>query len=164
MSNSSSDGERKAIALAWLFQSCGRHTPTLAHGAAIVGYVVSASPMDLHRFLDGVITSSSNLTRLRNEATALRNRQEFQRSQLTELQNANFESSARESFEIATKFAYHNEGRVGSPRGSNMDCTMVAAAPVLPGGYVVSASRIADRRMILAGYRLADLLTRAVGN
>ena len=35
---------------------------------------------------------------------------------------------------------------------------MVAAAPVLPVGYVVSASRIADRRMILAGYRLAYLL------
>ena len=45
-----------------------------------------------------------------------------------------------------------------------MDCTMVAAAPVFPPGYVVSASRIADRRMILAGYRLADLLTRVVQN
>jgi hypothetical protein len=38
-----------------------------------------------------------------------------------------------------------------------------AAAPVLPVGYVVNASRIADRRMILAGYRLADLLTRVMG-
>jgi hypothetical protein len=28
------------------------------------------------------------------------------------------------------------------------------------GDYIVNASRIADRRMILAGYRLADLLTR----
>jgi hypothetical protein len=45
-----------------------------------------------------------------------------------------------------------------------MDCTMVTAAPVLPVGYVVSASRIADRRMILAGYRLADLLTWVVRN
>ena len=45
----------------------------------------AGQPMDLHRFWDGVITSSSNLTRLRNEATALRNRPEFQRSQLTEL-------------------------------------------------------------------------------
>jgi hypothetical protein len=45
----------------------------------------AGQPMDLHRIWDGVITSSSNLTRLRNEATALRNRQEFQRSQLTEL-------------------------------------------------------------------------------
>jgi hypothetical protein len=36
--------------------------------------------------------------------------------------------------------------------------------PVLPVGYVVSASRIADRRMILAGYRLADFLTPLLGN
>jgi hypothetical protein len=46
------------------------------------------------------------------------------------------------------------------PRGANMDCAMVAAAPLLPVSYVVSAKWIADRRMILAGYRLADLLTR----
>jgi hypothetical protein len=37
---------------------------------------------------------------------------------------------------------------------------MVTAAPVLPAGYVISARRIADRRIILSGYRLADLLTR----
>jgi hypothetical protein len=36
-------------------------------------------------------------------------------------------------------------------------------APVLAVGYVVNASRIADRRIILAGYRLADLLTRVAG-
>jgi hypothetical protein len=41
-----------------------------------------------------------------------------------------------------------------------MDCTMIATAPVLPVGYVINASRIADRRMILTGYRLAGLLTR----
>ena len=32
------------------------------------------------------------------------------------------------------------------------------------GDYVINASRIADRRMILAGYRLADLLTRLTQN
>ena len=48
--------------------------------------------------------------------------------------------------------------------GGRRDCTMVAAAPVLPLGYIVSASRIADRRMILAGYRLAGLLRRVPGN
>jgi hypothetical protein len=53
---------------------------------------------------------------------------------------------------------------MGSPRAANRDCTMVAAAPVLPAGYVVSASRIANRRMILAGYGLADLLKRVAGN
>jgi hypothetical protein len=120
--------------------------------------------MNLHRFWDGVITSSQNLTRLHNEATALRNRQEFRRGQLTELASTDFESWAKESFEIATKIAYRNGGRIGSPKGGNKDCSMVAAAPVLPVGYVVSASRIADRRIILAGYRLADLLVRLLEN
>jgi S1/P1 Nuclease len=116
--------------------------------------------MPLHRFWDGVITSSHNLTRLRNEATALRNRQEFQRSQLSELGSTDFESWAKESFEIATNIAYRNGAPIGTPKGGSMDCTMVAAAPVLPVSYVVSASRIADRRMILAAYRLANLLKR----
>jgi S1/P1 Nuclease len=96
----------------------------------------------------------------RNEATALRSREGFQRDQLTELATTDFESWAKESFEIASKIAYRNDGRIGSPKAGAMDCTIVAAPPVLPAGYVVSASRIADRRMILAGYRLADLLTR----
>jgi hypothetical protein len=72
--------------------------------------------MDLHRFWDGVITSSSNLIRLRNEATALRNRQEFQRGQLSELGNTDFKSWAKESFEIATKFAYRNGQGMGIPK------------------------------------------------
>ena len=104
------------------------------------------------------------LADLRNEATALRNRQEFQRGQLTELVSTDFESWAKESFEIATKIAYRNGGLIGSPRGANMDCTMVAAGPALPVGYAINARRIADRRMILAGYRLADLLTRVTQN
>jgi hypothetical protein len=84
--------------------------------------------------------------RLANEATALRNRQEFQRSQLTELANTDFEAWSKESFEIATKIAYRNGERIGIPKGGNVDCTTVAAAPVLPAGYVVSARRIAVSR------------------
>jgi hypothetical protein len=53
---------------------------------------------------------------------------------------------------MATKIAYRNGGQIGIPKGGAMDCAMVAAAPMLPAGYVVSASRIADRKMILAGY------------
>jgi hypothetical protein len=107
-----------------------------------------------------VITSSTDLTRLGNDASEMRNRNGFAKSQLSELQSINADAWAKESFEIATKIAYLNSGRVGMPRGGSMDCTMVSAVPVLPAGYVVSARRIADRRMVLAGYRLADLLTR----
>jgi hypothetical protein len=169
--------ERRAIALAWLFHLVGDiHQPLHTAQLFTVDYpkgdrggneicvrvTQAGQPMDLHRFWDGVITSSQNLTRLRNEATALRNRQEFQRSQLTELASTDFESWAKESFEVATKFAYRNGGRIGIPRGGNKDSTTVTAAPLLPVGYVVSARRIADRRMVLAGYRLADLLGRVV--
>ena len=121
-------------------------------------------PMDLHRFWDDVITSSTDITRLRNAATEMRNRPGFARSQLTELLSTNADAWANESFEIATMIAYRNGGLIGSPRGRNKDCTAVATASVLPTGYVVNARRIADRRIILAGYRLADLLTRVEGN
>src|SRR5215475_2406731 len=161
------DPGRKAIALAWLFHLVGDihqplHTAQLftadypqgdRGGNEICVRVMQAGQlMDLHRFWDGVITSSSNLTRLRNEATVLRNRQEFQRSQLTELASTDFEAWAKESYEIATKIAYRNCGLSGAPRDGNKNCQTVATAPVLPVGYVVSASRIANRRMILAGY------------
>src|SRR4030095_14613132 len=115
---------------------------------SVCGRLKAGQPMDLHRFWDGVITSRSNLTRLRNEATALRNRQDFQRSQLTALASTDFESWAKESFEIATKIAYRNGKLSGSLRGGNKDCTTVAAASVLPADYIVSPSRIADRRMV----------------
>ena len=99
--------------------------------------------MDVHRFWDGVITSSLDPRRIRNAATEMRNRPGFAREQLTELASTDFESWAKESFKIATKIAYRNDGRIGIPKGGKMDCAMVAAALVLPPGYVVSASRIA---------------------
>jgi hypothetical protein len=46
----------------------------------------------------------------------------------------------KESFEIATKIAYRNGGQIRIPRDGNMDYTMVAAAPVLPVGYVAACS------------------------
>jgi hypothetical protein len=79
-----SDSERKAVALAWLFHLVGDiHQPLHTTQLFTVDYpqgdrggneicvrvTQTGQPMDLHRFWDRVITSSSNLTRLRNEAT-----------------------------------------------------------------------------------------------
>ena len=115
-------------------------------------------PMDLHRFWDGVITTSSNITRLRNEATTLKNRSEFSNSQLTELSATDYESWAKESFEIAVKIAYRNGAIPGTPKRELRECSELPEANVLPAGYARVARRIADRRVMLAGYRLADLL------
>jgi len=82
----------------------------------------AGQPMDLHRFWDGVITSSRiNLIRLRNEVATLRNRQRFQRNQLTELGSTHFKSWAKESFEIATNIASLNGKMRGSPKDGNVD-------------------------------------------
>ena len=51
-----------------------------------------------------------------------------------------------ESFEITTEFSYRNGGPIGIQKAGAMDCAMVAAAPVLPAGFVVSVSRIARVR------------------
>jgi hypothetical protein len=173
------DLERRAIALSWLFHLVGDiHQPLHTAQLFTVDYPTgdrggnqicvrvrqARRPMDLHRFWDGVITSSGDLTRLRNAATEMRNRPGFARSQLTELGSTKADTWAEESYDIATKVAYQNGRLTASPRGGNKNCTMVAAAPVLPVGYVVSARRIADRRIMLAGYRLANLLARLLGN
>jgi hypothetical protein len=68
------------------------------------------------------------------------------------------EAWAKESFEIATKIAYQNGALRGTPKGQRKDCREMTDAAVLPVGYTSIASKIADRRMMLSAYRLADLL------
>lgn len=169
IANNDTEPARKAIALTWLFHLVGDiHQPLHSTQLFTSDYpngdrggnlvcvrpTSKSKPMDLHRFWDGVITSSNNVTRLRNEATTLINRPEFAKDQLTELGRTNFESWAKESFEIATKISYQNGAVPGTPKGNHKDCGEIADAGVLPTGYAKIAARIADRRIVLAGYRL----------
>lgn len=168
-----SDPVKKAIALTWLFHLAGDiHQPLHSVQVFTADYPkgdrggnqicvrpsATSKPMDLHRFWDGIITSSSNLTRLRNEATTVRNRPEFERVQLTELSSPSFESWATESAEIAVKMAYQNGKVPGSPRGDAKTCDEAGVVKPLANGYPRIAGKIADRRIILAGFRLADIL------
>jgi len=118
--------------------------------------------LSLHRLWDGLITSSNNTRTLRNIATELQSR--FARSGLSELSVTAPEAWAKESFEIATKIAYQNGALRGTPKGQQRDCREVTDAAMLPTGYVQLARKIADRRMVLTGYRLADLLQRLLDN
>ena len=74
------------------------------------------------------------------------------------------ETWAKESFEIATKITYQNGTLRGTPKGQVKDCREVSDAAVLPANYAAIARHIADRRMILASYRLAGLLQRIQRN
>jgi hypothetical protein len=67
------------------------------------------------------------------------------------------------SGELSAAIAYRNGAPIGIPR---VETRMHDGkrAPVLPVGYVVNASRIAGRRIMLAGYRLVDLFMRLTQN
>jgi hypothetical protein len=82
---------------------------------------------------------------------------------LTELASAEQAAWAKESFEIATKIAYQNGALHGTPKGPHKECREVNDAPVLPHGYAATARRVADRRMMLASYRLSNVLRQISG-
>jgi len=77
---------------------------------------------------------------------------------LTELASSSFDSWAKESFEIATKIAYQNGAAVGTAKNGAKTCADIADVKLLPAGYARIAGHIAARRIMLAGFRLADLL------
>jgi hypothetical protein len=56
--------------------------------------------------------------------------------------------------------AYVNGSLRGTPKGPRRDCSEVTNAKILPPGYAAKAKDIAERRIVLAGYRLASLLAR----
>jgi hypothetical protein len=120
------------------------------------------APLDLHRLWDGLITSSNNVNRLRRIATQLGSK--FPRAGLSELSSTDPESWANESYEAAIQIAYQNGKLRGTPKGQHRDCRGLAGAAVVPDGYAVSARNVADRRIVLASYRLAALLGRIFDN
>jgi S1/P1 Nuclease len=163
--------DQRAIAVSWLFHLAGDiHQPLHTIGLFTREYpngdrggnqmcvrVGTDRPaLPLHRVWDGLLTSSNNARTLRNMATELRRK--FPRSSLNELSDTEPETWSKESFEIATKVAYQNGALRGTPKGQHKDCREVTDAAVIPTGYTAVARPIADRRMILAGYRLAELL------
>jgi len=117
---------------------------------------LKAAPIQLHRLWDGVITSSGNINRIRSIASDLLRR--FSGSAFRELDHGEPQAWAKESYDIAVKIAYENGNLRGTPKGQAKDCRGVNAVTYVSNGYPARARLIANRRMYLAGYRLADLL------
>jgi hypothetical protein len=167
--------DQRAIALAWLFHLVGDvhqplHTTQMftrkypngdRDGNEIcVRVAADRTPLNLHALWDGLITSSTNVSRLKRIATELRN--QFSETDLTGLANSDPSAWAKESYAAAVEVAYRNGAVRGRPKGQARDCREVTDAAILPNGYAPTARRVADRRAVLAGYRLADWLRRVV--
>jgi hypothetical protein len=161
------DSER-AVALAWLFHLTGDvhqplHTVTLfttqfptAEGDRggtrfYIRVLEGRSTISLHAFWDGLVLGSERFQTVRNTATSLRLRPAHARAQLPELAQKEFDQWARqESVTLAQEQVYRNGSLQGSTDKRN--------GTVLPADYAGTAKPIGERRLVLAGYRLADVL------
>ncbi len=95
---------------------------------------------------------SDRFQAVRNTATELVSRPEFARGKFAaELAESSVETWAlKESFPLAIKYVYRDGTlRAGSSKGSGEP---------LPAGYLEQAKPVAERQLVLAGYRLAVTL------
>ncbi len=112
-------------------------------------------PISLHKFWDDLIIGSEGFQDVRNTAIELRNRKEHAKEKLTELTVIDFQQwAAKESLELAKKYAYRDGKLEGSPKRNG--------APLLPADYAKTVQPVAERRALLAGYRLAAVLQKKV--
>jgi len=175
LSSASASAQDRAEKLSWLIHLVGDiHQPL--HCATLVNSIYpapegdrggneffvrvsdSGSPRKLHSLWDGLLgtgtTANARLTRsaLNN---AIRIQALYPRAALPELQShRSVESWSKESRESAIHDVY-NDGTLEP--GQDAD-----HATILPAGYTRHAKEVAERRIALAGYRLADEIRRLI--
>ena len=171
---SSASVDRKATGFAWLLHLVGdahqplhtiqlftREYPEGDRGGneICVRAASDAVPVNLHMLWDQLISSTEDVRALSNIAAELRSK--YPAPWFKELATTDPTSWAKESYEIAKSAVYMNGAVRGTPKGQRRDCSEVIQAKVLPPGYVAKAREVAERRILLAGYRLAGYLARA---
>jgi S1/P1 Nuclease len=157
----------KAVALTWLFHLSGDiHQPLHSTKAVSTQFPLpegdrggtrfyirakeGASTISLHSYWDGLILGSERFQSVRNQSISLRQNADYQRDKFPELTETSFEKWCRESYKLAPQ-VYENL----------QSGTIKTDGKALPDGYADMAKPIAERRVTLAGYRLADYLKAA---
>lgn len=167
LQSSSASQVAKSRALCWVFHLIGDvhqplHTSTLFTVVFPIGdrggtrfYIAEAEneqTKHLHSFWDGLVMSSQQFSSVRNRARNLLNKDELKRQNFSELSETRFDWWAKESLALAKKDGYLMGQLEGSP--DELD------GAVLPEDYKSRSEPIAVKRAMLAGYRLADLLSQ----
>lgn len=162
-----SDAAKEAVALTWLFHLVGDahqplHSATMfTHKFALpdgdrggnkvfIRARAGAHTINLHAFWDDLIIGSDRFLAVRNRSIGLASKSELDRSTYSQLAQTKFEAWVDESYKLATTVAYYDGEIEGGDDKDHGD--------VLPEGYVDGAQAVAERQIVLAGYRLADLL------
>lgn len=156
----------KATALCWVFHLIGDvHQPL--HTAALYSELLpngdkggnllfvkaeeEGKSFTLHSFWDWLVIGSQGFREADNRAVLLKNQQSYSRKNLKELKYKKFGHWAEEeSFELAKKYVYTEEGL---PESTGRETALL-----LSKHYIDSAKAVAEQQIVLAGYRIAELL------
>lgn len=172
VSSSSATDAEKAVALCWIFHLVGDlhqplHTTALFNeehpegdkggNSTKIRTKEGARVINLHQFWDGALLGSSDPQAARNNAIKLRSG--FPKTDLiaikdrTYLDATSFESWGRqESSPLAVSVAYDG--------GKLLKAKREDGAFELSPEYIAAAKTTADRQGALAGYRIAEVLTK----
>ncbi|HYT88376.1 MAG TPA: S1/P1 nuclease [Gemmataceae bacterium] len=163
--------ESKGIFLCWLLHLVGDlHQPLhattliskqfpqgdLGGNLFLVSLKQGGPAVGLHFYWDALLfEDNAPFKDIEAKAAQLRRAEEFRRDRLPELKAVDFKAWADESFELARTVVYKNGQLKGARKGKGGEAVK---APLVPEGYQREAARVAERRMVLAGYRIADQL------
>jgi len=156
--------DQKAVALCWIFHLMGdshqplhsvsmftKQFPDGDRGGNEIFVKADASSTkteNLHAYWDGIMLTDDHYPAAGALAQTLEPR--HPRLTLRELAEPHFEAWAQESFKLAISTAYR-KGKIQG--GADKDHGIP-----LPRGYRAAARHVAERRLVLSGYRLADFL------
>lgn len=168
--NAGEDAEDRAVALCWVLHLIGdSHQPLhvtqlfstqfpkgdRGGNKFFIRAKSGATGISLHQYWDDLVIGSDRFQSVRNRATELRLRPEHARDKLGELKENRFEQwVTAESLALAKDVAYRHGKLAG---GSELP-----EAITLPEDYVLTAKPAAEKRIVLAGYRMADVIKKAM--
>ena len=114
-------------------------------------------PHKLHTYWDDLLGESDSEVEIMKKAESLLAKPDLTRAKLQgDLKHATYAEWAQESVALAKATAYDNLKLKGQHLKENEDPTK--DAPTLPPGYRANAVKVAEKQVMLAGYRLADKL------
>jgi S1/P1 Nuclease len=189
LSATEASDEDKAIYLCWLLHLVGDlHQPLHATGLIATKETLapgfdpphgdqggnllliksnSADPksVNLHAYWDALLFNRETpFVQVDAVVAKLLGDAKFQREQLPELKSTAFLAWAEESLELAKSVVYKGDSGFLKAYGlapKKSGNAQAGEIPPLPAGYQQAAETVAARRMVLAGYRSADLLQAA---
>lgn len=177
------DDQNKAVRLCWLFHLIGdlhqplhavtlvdeQKFPTGAHSdlggnLICIRSHIGAPPYKLHAFWDDRLGTDSYFPTVRALAEVLSHDPQLAPDNLPEFaQHRDFKAWASESY-LAAKSNVYRDGHLQFALWDDYDQRRITAddVPILPQGAEAKANTLARRRVVLAGYRLAEKLKQIV--